>query len=457
MSRAGFVWIALGAAVIVYINSFRGVFQLDDYNVIVFNPAVHSWNAFLRQFFPGIRPLLKLTYTLNWTSSAGLFGFHVFNLAVHLINTLLVYNLTVSFLRDCRPGFKENIIYPTAFLTTVLFALHPIQTEAVTYICGRSSSLAAMFYMGSLAAYVRGSRDGKKLYLYGLSPLLFLLGVATKESAITLPLALVLYEITAGQDRTLKRIISHQWVHWMFFAFIIAVVTAHPRYRFILLYSFSLRGFRENLLGQANAAGDLIFHILMPNRLNIDPGELSTAPPAFPQTATIIVLVSLAVTALVKRWAWLFFGIAWFFLNILVIILIPRIDSMSDRHFYQAGWGIFLVLSVVLVSVFFRCFKSFRSYVVFIACVSIILGAFTVSRNHVFRSEVALWEDTVKKSPSNARAYNNLGYAYYLAGHEAEARGAYLKALEIDPEMEHARNNLNMLGAGKDSASQASD
>ena len=96
-------------------------------------------------------------------------------------------------------------------------------------------------------------------------------------------------------------------------------------------------------------------------------------------------------------------------------------------------------------------------FVILAACILIMLGGLTVSRNRVYQSETALWEDTVRKSPSNARAYNNLGYAYFLKGREAEARSAYLRALEIDPGLEHARNNLDMLGKDAPSVPQGSD
>ena len=78
-------------------------------------------------------------------------------------------------------------------------------------------------------------------------------------------------------------------------------------------------------------------------------------------------------------------------------------------------------------------------------CVAMLLGGFTIARNYVYRSETALWEDTVKKSPNKARVYNNLGYAYYLEGRRKDARDAYLRALELDPGFQLARNNLNML------------
>jgi protein O-mannosyl-transferase len=414
----------------------------------VFNSAVHSWAAFWKQFLPGIRPLLKLTYTLNWTSPAGTFGFHVFNLAVHLISTLLVYNLSVSFIKESRTGLPETSIYPAALLAALMFALHPIQTEAVTYISGRSASMMTLLCLGSIAAYVKGSREGKKLWLYVLSPLLFLMAIATKEYAITLPFALVLYEAATGGLRPARHTLSRQWVHWAIFAGVVAMVLSHPRYKFILMYSFGLRGFRENLVGQATAAGELLFHIFLPNRLNIDPGELA-APSFFSaQTAAVITLAAIALLGLVRRKAYLVFGIGWFFLTMAMVVLIPRIDSISDRHFYYASWGIFLAAAIAITSLFSRRSPGFRAFVIFLACISVILGSFTIARNRVYSSEVALWEDTVKKSPTNARAYNNLGYAYYLAGRETDAREAYLHALEIDPGLEHAMNNLQMLKPG---------
>ncbi len=455
--RAWYAFIPLGAALIAYINSFQGAFQLDDYNVIVFNSAVHSWSAFGKQFFPGIRPLLKLTYTLNWTSSPGVFGFHVFNLAIHLINTLLVYQLTVSFLKECRTGLPQNALYPAAILTAVLFALHPAGTEAVTYISGRSASMMTMFYLGSLTAYIKGSREGKKSWLYVLSPLLFLMGVATKEYAVTLPFALILYEACTGQMRPVRRTVYRQWVHWALLAAIAAMVLGHPRYRFILMYSFGLRGFTQNLLGQAAAAGELLSHIFLPNRLNIDPGEVPASSVFSVQAGSVVILAVIGVAGMVRRKAWLAFGVCWFFLNMVLVVLVPRIDSISDRHLYQASWGLFLVAAIVITSLFFRRFKSVRSFAVLAACIAAVLGSFTVARNHVYRSEITLWEDTVKKSPSNARAYNNLGYAYFLAGRPSDARRAYLQAIEIDPGLEHAVNNLQMLGPDPAAAPQGSD
>jgi len=444
--RAGYALAPLAAVLIAYLNSFPGVFQLDDYNVIVFNPSVESWSAFWRDCFHGIRPFLKFTYALCQASQTGVFGFHAFNLTVHLVNVFLVFNLTGSFLRG-RPGtLSERALYPAAALAALLFGLHPIGTEAVTYITGRRASLITMFYLASLALYVKGSRERKAALLYVLSPLMFLFAVATKETGITLPLALVLWEASAAEGGGVGKTLRRQSVHWVVFAALVGAVLAHPRYRVFLLYSLDLRGFRENLLGQVTSVGELLSHLILPGRLNIDPGSVSGASWFSPQLLALASLAVLGLAGLWKRVPWLSFGIGWFFLHTMVVnLLVPRIDSVSDRHFYQAGWGVFLAASVAMTWLLFRLKGGVRAFAVLALCLAIVLGGYTIARNRVYHSEIALWEDTIRKSPRNPRAFNNLGYAYYLEGRKEEARNAYRRALQIDPAFEYARNNLKIL------------
>ena len=122
------------AVLLAYFNALTGIFQFDDYNVIVNNPAVHSLPAWFDSM-PGIRPLLKFSYALNWTVNAGPFGFHLFNVLVHAVNAVLVYRVLCA-LRERQAGADW-----APLVGALLFALHPVQTEAVTYISGRSVSL----------------------------------------------------------------------------------------------------------------------------------------------------------------------------------------------------------------------------------------------------------------------------------------------------------------------------
>ena len=136
MKRFHPVLLLVGTVVVFYLNSFRGVFQFDDYNVIVDNAGVHTWGAFLAGLPRGIRPLLKFTYTLNWTSGLGLFGFHLVNVGLHAANAVLL------FLLASRVG-GPSVSRFAALLPALLFAAHPVQTEAVTYVSGRSVALMA--------------------------------------------------------------------------------------------------------------------------------------------------------------------------------------------------------------------------------------------------------------------------------------------------------------------------
>ena len=189
-----------GALTLAYVNSFLGVFQFDDYNVVVNNAVVHSWAAWFADLPHGIRPLLKLTYTVNWTMGWGTFGFHLFNLAVHAGNTFLVYGVAVRILREQTATSPWPDTPIAALLTALLFAVHPVQTEAITYICGRSTSLMAFFTLAGFYAYQRGVEESRPSFIYVAGPILFVMAILSKEVAVTLPAALLLWE-ACRQDR----------------------------------------------------------------------------------------------------------------------------------------------------------------------------------------------------------------------------------------------------------------
>jgi protein O-mannosyl-transferase len=138
------------AVSIAYANSFASVFQFDDFLAIVENPAVHSFPAWWADLVRGgIRPLLALSYLVNYILG-GLFGFHLFNVVLHFCNAVLIHALS-QLLRTASRGHTDAQRF-IPWLTALLFAVHPMQVEAVTYITGRSSSLMSFFYLGSPSA-----------------------------------------------------------------------------------------------------------------------------------------------------------------------------------------------------------------------------------------------------------------------------------------------------------------
>ena len=445
MKRLSPFLLLAGAVAVVYLNSFRGVFQFDDYNVIVDNAGVHTWGAFLAGLPRGIRPLLKLTYTLNWTSGLGLFGFHLVNVTLHASNAVMLFFLA------SRIGGPSSSRF-AALLPALLFAVHPVQTEAVTYISGRSVSLMAFFYLGSLLAYLRGRERGSRFLLYLASPILFLLATASKEVALTLPFALILCEAARRERGGWNETLHAQAVHWGLLAALAVLFLAHAGYGRLIESCFDIRGAAANLLTQVHGIGYLLSRLVMPHALNIDPDLpifSGGSPALIPEALLLAALLSAGLFGLIKR-SMAGFGILWFFLHLAPTnSFLPRLDVANERQLYLASWGLFL--AVAAGADHLREKRSALRVTAVATVLVIALGVLTVSRNTVYRSEVAMWEDSARKSPGKARVWNNLGYAYQQAGRFRDAESAYLRALRIDPGYAIVQGNLSGLKAGSDS------
>lgn len=443
--------VVIGLVVLAaYANACLGPFQFDDYNVIVQYPPVHSWSAWLDEIDSGLRPVLKLSYTLNWTLGTGAVGFHLFNVFVHLVNALLVYTLTRHTAVRLAPGQMASPGL-LALFTALLFAAHPVQTEAVTYISGRSVSLMSVFYLGSVLAYIRGMELGKWIWSHLISPLLFILAVGTKEIAVTLPAALLLWELSCTDRlnrRVASRLVARQWVHWSVLAGLFAALILHPAHGSHLLGGFGIRSVVANLLSEIHGVAYLASRLIVFWRLNIDPAlPVITSPsPGLALEGLILATGLISGIWLLRARPWAGLGILWFFLHLLPTnSFVPRLDIANERQLYLADWGIF-VAAVFTVAYAAQRLPPLRLALtgVGVALICIFI-AFTANRNQTYRSEISLWEDVVSKAPGNARAYNNLGYAYMLAGRDEAARQAFLDALRLRPDYRPARRNLDML------------
>ena len=441
--KIGGVFCILTLAVLLsYANSLTGVFQFDDYNVIVNYSTVHSWSAWYADLGRGLRPLLKLSYTLNWVSGMDVLGFHLLNIGVHIGTCLLVYFITLRLFIN-QPG--ETRSHTVALLTALLFAVHPANTEAVTYISGRSMSLMTLFYLAALLAYIKGVERQKSLWLYAISPLLFVLAVAAKETAITLPFALLLWEICFPDKNWNKNILQRQIVHWCLFLLLAALLLFNEKYWQLMQFSAELHSVKENFLTQLHAMSYLLGQTFLPWQLNIDPDLpiISTWSQAGWDVVIWFALLGVAIISLARQ-PYLSFALGWFVLQLLPLyIFLPRSDVVNDRHLYLVGW-------VMLLPVAALCAKMMANTKIRYAVPALLLAlaGLTIARNQIYRSEVALWEDTVRSSPNKARAHNNLGYAYFLAGKLSQAEQAYLTALKLKPDYSRAEYNLSALRSG---------
>ncbi|MHB0985099.1 MAG: tetratricopeptide repeat protein [Sulfuricella sp.] len=433
--------VAIGLA---YFNAFQGAFQFDDYNVVVNDARIHSWQAWFASM-PGIRPLLKASYTLNWTSGLGLFGFHLFNLAVHAVNSMLVYWLARQFFEQISP-LPENEGRNAALFAALLFALHPVQTEAVTYISGRSSSLSASFYLASLLTYAQGRRSASLRLIRFASPVLFLFALAVKETAITLPLALLLWESVRCERMSVRNILAAQWLHWLTMVCALLAMLFHPVYLDLLAFSLDLRPLGANLSAAVRGLAYLLAQLFFPHHLNIDPDIATQTTWNIELIAMAGLLTFLLATgfASLRRIPWLAFGVLWFFLQLLPThTLVPRLDIANERQLYLAAIGPIFALSAIGFRLSARWNAIPLRTATLLMCA--VLALATHFRNRDYRDEVSLWEATAALSPGKARVFNNLGFAYEQAERKEAARSAYLRALAIDPRQTRAAENLAAL------------
>lgn len=417
-----------------YGAALAGPFQFDDYNVIVENPAVHGPAAWWHSM-PGIRPLLKLSYALNWAVSPAPRGFHAVNLAVHLANACLAWAVARHWLRLLAPARLPGA---AAWWIALLFALHPAATEAVTYVSGRSVSLMALFYLAATWCFLEGERSGRHWLSRGMATGLLALALAVRETAVTLPAALFVLAWYSGRSpRESLRGLGPQVGLLLVAALLAAVFAGYDRF---FAYSLQTRGAGEQLLAQAVAHAHLVGHSLLGLRTNLDPDL--RAPAALDPT-TLLMLAGIAIAVLValfsrRRWPWLGFAIAWYGLQLAPTnSWLPRFDLANDRHLYLALPGVAMAVVTALLAGGWQALG--RGLVLALA---IWMGLLTHRRNLEWRSELALWQATVTASPAKARAWTNLGWALRESGDEAGARAAWECATALDPGHQQARLNL---------------
>jgi protein O-mannosyl-transferase len=412
------------AALAAYANALGGAFQYDDYNVIVDQGAVHSLGAWWDSM-PGIRPLLKLSYAFSWSLGGGTVAFHVLNVALHAANAVLVWSLLRVLFE--RMGVDADGF--AAFAAALLFALHPAHTEAVTYVSGRSVSMMALLYLASILAYLRGAPRWA-------SPALFAAALATKEVAATLPAALVLCEaLDLRRPFAWRAVLARTAPHWALLALGLALMAALARYRQMLEASLALRAPAEQLGLQLGALARQVGVLNLAVPPNIDP-QVGTLPPV----AGLAVAAAIAVgLALLRAQPWYALAILWFLLHLAPTnSVLPRLDAVNDRQLYLASIGPLALAGLALA-------LAPRGRVALTALAALVLAAATIGRNQDYRSETALWSDTVRKSPRSARAYNNLGYARQLEGDAGGACEAYRRALDLDPGQLRASVNRRLL------------
>jgi Flp pilus assembly protein TadD len=432
----------------LYANAMPAAFQFDDTTSIVDNPAIaaldpRAWWS----FWPG-RILAYGSFALD-RRVHGLTptGFHVTNVLVHAAASLAAYWLLVQLAAQATPRVGARW---AALAGAAVFAAHPLQTQAVTYVAQRCASLCAALYLATVSVWLYGQLPARRGRARWTLPVALLLGLATnftKELAITLPLAVLLVDRVAfaGERGTLRRVAP------LLPLCAVVPLVAAVGHRFGvagggLSGETTLVSRGTYALTQIDVVARYLRLLVLPLGQNVDHdiawrhaiGEGS------PPLLLLVLLHAAVLAAAIAAWRrgarlWAM-GPLWFSLTLLPeSSVFPIRDAMFEHRLYLPMLGPALLAGLSLE----RLARWRRpAGVAALAGVILLLGGLTVARNRVWRTPETLWRDAVAKSPGKARPWLGLGAALGRAGATGEASRCLERALALRPDYEEAWTNL---------------
>jgi len=448
----------IAAGLWAYHNSFEGPFILDDRPSILENPQIHHlwpmWGALSPSAgsYVGGRPIVNFSLAVNYAlGGSAARGYHALNLTVHILAALTLFGIVRRTL--LRPGLRERFGAAAewvALAAAVLWMVHPLQTEAVTYVSQRCESLMGLFYFQTLYCFICGAESEKPGRWYALSVAACLLGLATKEVMVTAPLMVLVYDRTFVSQGFRGAWLRHGRLYlglagtWLLLGYLMTNLNRGVGYGL----GCTWWGY---VLTECRAVAQYLKLAVWPHPLVFDYGWY--VPMEQPMTVVpyILILAVLAVAVLValKRHPAIGFVGAWFFVTLApTSSVVPIVGSPMAEHRMYLPLAAVVTLAVVgAFEIGKRLFSKPQG--VELGCVAggtvVALFSFlTIQRNQDYRSELAIWQDTVEKRPNNYRAHNNLGVVLADQGRLPEAIRHYEQALYINPNCFLAHDGLGL-------------
>ena len=447
-------WAILAVTFLVYLNSFQGDFILDDLSAIRQNQTIRRLWPLSIPLSPPMqtsvsgRPILNLTFAMNYAvSGLRVWSYHLANLLIHAAAALLLYGIVrrtlVSPPMRGRYDMHANLL---AMISALIWAVHPLQTESVTYIVQRSESLAGFFYLAALYSAIRGSGSGRSRLWTAAAILFCALGIGTKEMVATAPVVILLYD-SMFQSGSFKKALQARMSLYIGLAgawLLVPIVSLGARSGSA---GFGAPGYGPiaYFLTQLGVITHYLRLCFWPHPLVMDYSwQIEKNPTAIILPGILLgVLVFLTVWAFFKKSPVGFLG-AWFFLILAPTssILPIYMELAAERRMYLPMASV-IILVVLLFDYSLNqlekkriSFKPWKSLVVTLLvslCVG-ILGISTMRRNEDYRDPERMWNLVLKEQPHNSRAYLNLGMFYLERGRKQDAISQYEKALEFPQE-----------------------
>jgi hypothetical protein len=351
--------IIAGMVLIAYSNTFTSSFHFDDNPSIVENASIKRMTSdHIGTIIGGIRPVVYLSLMFNYqVGGLNVVGYHIFNIAVHIGNSMFVYLLLLWTLNLPAVEAKyRGKAKRMALFGALLFAVHPIQTEAVTYIITRTELLATFFYLATFLLFIKGARTQKSSYYVG-AVFTAALAMGSKEWAVTLPALLMLYDYLFLSERKFSVVVSR----WM--VYVAITLTCWIAVRHVPLFSSSSGGpgigfgvsttsgitVNTYWLTSLNVIWTYIRLLFLPIKQNLDyeypiARTLLEFPTLLSFIGHIAVLSASFWLCTKKGWLLIPFGVAWFYIGLSPVqSFVPIIDVIFEHRAYMPSIGFFLV------------------------------------------------------------------------------------------------------------------
>lgn len=430
-----------------YANSTSGPFVFDDFAAITENPSLRRFStAFSPPADRGLpvtgRPLVNVSFAVNY-AVGGLDprGYHVGNILLHAATALAVFGLVRRTLG--RPPLGDRFgsaALPVAWFAALLWALHPLSTAAVDYVSQRAEVLVALFYVSTLYAVTRSLDSQRSQGWLAVAAIACWLGMATKEVMVSAPIVVFLYDRTFGAGTIAGAWRARRWFHvlltgsWILLAWLMAQTGGRAGTAGLGLgvtpWSYAVK--------QCEALAHYLRLALWPSPLAFDYGGMQLIENPWsvaPQALIVLGLAGATIWALRHRPVVGFVGASCFAILAPTSSFVPVADPVFEHRMY-------LPLAFLVALVIGAGFRLCGRWMVIGLLAGLPAALMTAQRNANYRSEIALWADTVAKRPENVRARYTLGTALAAAGRDREAITQFQAALRLDARSAAAHNGL---------------
>ena len=453
-----------GLILIAYGSSWGAGWHLDDYSNILENPSIRITDLRPATLLSAMiqdrrqnRPFSNLTFALNYYFQKDqVWSYHLVNWFWHWLASLAAYvSLRLIFRRSGFPAPQRD---GAALAAVAVWAVHPIHTQAVTYVVQRQSLMASALMLIAFTAYLQARETIEprpKLLLFGLAILAWLMALGSKEIAFVTPALILLYEFFFFQNFSPVFLRRHRLgllAAPLVFLAILAVFLRPEMWNRITQsyadYPFTLG---QRLLTEPRVLLQYLGLILwpLPSHLTLEHDPAVSFSLLHPWTTGPAVLLWLALLALAVRYARRFplfsFAGFWYLGNLFLESSFLPLDLMNEHRLYLASLAVVAPLISAPILALPRCRWALAS----VGLIILMLAFTTVARNQAWQTEPGLWRDCIRKAPGKARPYISLGN-YFLENTQADrAISVFTKALALDPQSRKAYYNRGLAYARK--------